>query len=189
MIDTGAFAVRVRSARVLEGGSQRVLEVSASGETILAFPDDLAEIAIWVQRLEAAAKSMWPERAAASAAATASKKNCLVSGWMTKRATSGKDSWKRRFFKLDSTGFFGYYDNETDIKAKGGVQLCATSKFVRTLVDGRRVLEVGRSARTRALARTHVDPAHARGAGHGRSWRRCVCVRVPRGHEFNLRVD
>ena len=132
-----------RSARVLEGGSQRVLEVITSGEAIVAYPDGgPEEVSVWVQRLEAAAKSLWSERAAAPA--TASKNKGLVSGWLTKRATTGKDSWKRRWFVLDSTGFFGYYESQSDVKAKGGVQLCATSNIRRSLVDGRIVLEVRR---------------------------------------------
>ena len=69
-----------------------------------------------------------------------------LKGYLTKRALSGKSSWKRRWFVLDDKGILSYYADPKDATKgktpKGSIVLNHTMKCVETNVDGHRVLEV-----------------------------------------------
>jgi len=58
--------------------------------------------------------------------------NWAYSGWLVKRAISGKNSWKKRFFGLDTTAMtLSYFTSEpktTTAKPKGTIQLDHTTR-------------------------------------------------------------
>lgn len=75
-----------------------------------------------------------------------------------------------RFFKLSALGRLEYFENESATKVLGGVQLSASAKFSRTIVQGKHALEIIGNVRVLQSGADHLV-AHADAPADIGDWR------------------